>query len=665
LSEKATKTLIAAVLVAVVLFSVFVFILSLGEGGLLSGPKVYRYSDTPTVKPSKLEIEVLLNSLGQTMSPNDLSLLYEKLARVPQVDSTNDTIGDYTRTLFDLSGNLSLIESQLRAANSSLASGHRSEADALVRQLEQHSEQSATLLQSSYSLLNQIGEQYQIDTATQREKLHTLDQLYNNYSAQIDQLASELTIQTSLAQTILDLNSSARAAFVGENVLVYGSLRTVNDTVLADRNVTITWGYSTALLKSDFNGNFEGNVSFPLGFPAGLVIIEAVFNPSGQDKLLYEGATAQIQIQVAYRPSAIAAQIHPTNVKPLDIVDIWGNLTTLNRKPLEKRTIIMTLDGTSLGNATTDKSGFFYFYFHVPRAISNGTHVVEITFNAANDRFAPSNTTLAFNIEILETQTQIQVDRSTVLSGMNLVINGTISYVNATYNNQASPSSGNVTIYIDDVPYTNTTIGSQGSFVSSIQIPVGIGFGSHLIAVQYNSDRPWIQNSQGTIRVFVLSSPVIVLLVALIAIVSYLGTYVVARNRRGALQRRALLVQPTTQLQRPLLVESSHRNLLAAIEAETDNVSRAKTVYRLAQLMISKKLSVESRDTETPSEYLARVVKTAPSLNDSLAHIVELFELAEYSPYPIEADQIKEAKDRILELREELENVRTGEDYKD
>jgi hypothetical protein len=40
---------------------------------------------------------------------------------------------------------------------------------------------------------------------------------------------------------------------------------------------------------------------------------------------------------------------------------------------------------------------------------------------------------------------------------------------------------------------------------------------------------------------------------------------------------------------------------------------------------------------------------------------VELFELAEYSPYPIEADDAKEGREKLLELRNELEHVKTVE----
>jgi hypothetical protein len=663
LSERSRKTLVAWALLLVILSAGFTLLLSIREGGLVSGTKLYRYSEAPIVQPSKSDVEEILILLGQSMGPSQTTALHEKLAGLVETGSGNDIIGEYTRNLYDLSGNLTLIESQLIGARSFLTSGNRSEAVALVNQLESHRSQTGLLLQSTHSLLNQIGKQYQLDTKTQTGELNALDQSYNGYSTQIDQLVSELQTTTNLVQTILNLNSSARQVFVGENVLIYGSLEDVNGSALAHKNLTISWSGRNILLESDPEGKFEENVSIPVGFATGFTIVDCAFQPSGQDKLLYQPSMAQVQIQVSYRPSMIDAKINPATARPLDTVTILGNLTTMNLKPLENRTIVITLDGAILGNVTTDRSGLFNYQFTVPETESNGTHVVEAIFNAIDQPYAPSNATLPFNVQILETQTQVAVDRNTVLSGMSFVINGTVRYLNATYNNQTIPISGNVTVFVDGVPYTNATINNQGSFVSSIHLPLGISFASHMISVRYAPDEPWVHSSESIVRIYVLSTPVITLAAAVIAVESYLGTFIIRQRRRQVLQRQAMLAMPPAQAVPILSEELSQTNLIRAVEAETDDLSRIRRAFALAQLIIEKRMGVEHRDTETPYEYFTRIVEAAPVLKDSMSYLVELFERAEYSPYPIVGEHVTLAKKKLLELREKLENVKPGEEY--
>jgi hypothetical protein len=494
--------------------------------------------------------------------------------------------------------------------------------------------------------------------------LNTLNQAYNEYSTQIDQLASELNTQAVLIQTVLSLNSSAGEAFVGQSVRVFGILETANGTALGNRTVTILWGSNQVAIQSTSHGYFEANVSFVAGTTAGLVTIEATYEPSGSDKLLYLSSNAQVRVQLFYGPTVITANIAPISARPLDSMNVWGNLTT-TRGPLENRTITLQLDGTFLKNATTDKSGFFFFNFNVPRTISNGTHTVEVVFNATNDLFTPSNATLPFNVEISATQTQILLDRTTILSGMSFTINGTVSYFNVTNSNQTAHPSGNVTIYLDNVTYGNATLNSQGSFMSAVHVALGASDGAHSILVQYYPDKPWIQSSQNTVSFNVISVPMIVLATSVIAIASVLGTYAVRRNKRKSAQlREAPVIQPITQQQAGLSEEFSRSNLIAALDAQADNGSNIRTAYRLAQLMINARLGIEPRDSETPYEYRLRIEEAASPLKDSLGSLVELFALAEYSPYPIGGDDAKKAREKLLELRDELENVKTAEIYK-
>lgn len=663
MAGKFRGTLIAVVLLAFILTSVYLSTLLLSENGFLSRVQVHNYSDANEVSISDSQVKLLLGTIGQIINVSDLQLLHEKLAGVVQTTPTNDLLGQYTRTLFDLSGNLSQIRVELKVARSFLDSGDRIQASSVVRELKQRRDESGLLLHSSRSLLVEIGQQYQVDTTVESTKLNALNQLYQGYSVEINQLSSELSTQ-ALIPTVLSLNSSASQAFVGQTVLVYGFLRTSNRTALENRTVTISWALRHIAIEASFNGYFEANVSFPVGSTPGFTVIAVAYVPSGPDALLYLSSTASIQVQLFYEPTDLTAVIGPTVTRPLGSVDIWGNLSsTRGQTPLVNRTIVVQLDGALLGNVTTNKSGSFFFYFTVPRTTSNGTHIVEAVFNATNDLFAPSKVSLPFNVEILETQPQILFAPSTILSGMRLGINGTISYANFTDNNENVAPSGNVTIYLDNTPLANGTLNRQGSFISQLPVGLGTSFGQHSIIVQYTPDEPWLQSSQATVGFYVINTPLVALTSSIVAIAAALGAYAVVRNKRKVALETAKARTQLVAKERPVLSqEFSPSNLKAALETQTDSASKIKRAYSLAQNIIGLKLGLEPRTGETPSEYVLRVAEASPSLNDPLEALVDLFTFAEYSPYPIEAEHAKQARERLLELRAELENVKASED---
>ena len=210
-----------------------------------------------------------------------------------------------------------------------------------------------------------------------------------------------------------------------------------------------------------------------------------------------------------------------------------GSLSSTDGLPLQFRTITFQLNGTSLGNATTGNTGSFAFPFQVPRSLGNGTHILDVAFPAAREQYAPSNTTVQFTVEIIGTQTHVSIDRSSILSGMNIVMNGSVTYANGTI-----PRGANVTIFLDNFTYANATISSDGSFLSVVQLPIWSAFGSHSLKAEYISNQPWIQSSQSVTHVFVYSTPLIILVALAIATASSIGFYLVRRRRAAHVAAR-------------------------------------------------------------------------------------------------------------------------------
>ena len=116
-------------------------------------------------------------------------------------------------------------------------------------------------------------------------------------------------------------------------------------------------------------------------------------------------------------------------------------------------------------------------------------------------------------------------------------------------------------------------------------------------------------------------------------------------------------------LPQPVVVEKraretfSREDFISEIKAESIHAARIRKAYSLAQVIINAKIGEPSRTGETHWEYFSRVTKLVPKINDTLRRLVELYELAEYSPYPIESTQSREATEVLLELREEIETV--------
>ncbi len=117
------------------------------------------------------------------------------------------------------------------------------------------------------------------------------------------------------------------------------------------------------------------------------------------------------------------------------------------------------------------------------------------------------------------------------------------------------------------------------------------------------------------------------------------------------------LAQPMV-IERAPVEEFSVESLISAIKVEGLHAARIRKSYILAQAIINRRTGEAPRNSETHWEYFFRVTKSMPKITDTLKRLVELFELAEYSPYPIESAQSREATEILLELREEIETVK-------
>jgi hypothetical protein len=587
------------------------------------------------------------------MNPNQLNLLREKLKGVAPLPGQSDILGEYVQTLAAFSAKMDEIQTILEDAQSALASGNTKEASSDLQQLIKLREEAGELLQSLTVLIDRLSAQYEIDLTVQQQRVRQFASLYRSYSVEVDQLNASLKAQQGFVPTTLSLNSTKLQAFVNETIPVFGFLKSQNGTALTARNVIITlYGKPGFLRVTDSKGRFAANISFPVGISAGPAIVEADYVPEGSDARLYLPSTTLLSFQVAYRPSSIAAFISPSHARPRDLMTIHGYLSTPGGSSLPLRQVEVILNGTLLGEATTSRIGVFTFTFSVPRTLNNGTHALIVSFPARGEVYAPSNVTLPFTVDILATKTLIFTDRNSLLSGMNLIVTGNVTSANGT-----APTGTNVTIFLDNLPYRNVTINGDGSYLAVVQLPIWTSLGSHSIAAEYRSDRPWVQGSNAVAVVFIYNTPVILFVVVSIAAGSSLGFYLYRRGKRAVALAAVALPEPVA-IEKPMKMEFSPESMISAIENETPYAARIRKSFFLAQAIIDQKIGESSRTGETHWEHFFRVTKSVPWISDTLKRLVKLYELAEYSPFPIEPAQSREATELLLELRQQIETVK-------
>ena len=607
-----------------------------------------RYSDA---QESDTQAAAILARLAETMDTRDLSLLRSRLKGVVHLPGTGeDPLKEYLWVMSEFLGNMTEIETKINQTRAFVASGDVQQAKADLDQLQHLRDQAKPLLSSLPGLLNRVEDYYGVDASVQRQKVVELESIFSQYSDEIARLENQLQVQQDLIHTMLTLRSSKQQVFVEESLSVHGVLEMQNGTALVGRNITLSWNQNMTLKRTtDFSGKFEADLFFPIGAEAGSYAIQAKFEPQGSDGSVYLGCSATLEVQVAYRPSVIMAEIKPATSRPLDLVEVSGVLLGLRIVPLEDRIIETRFDGVSVGNATTDATGHFLFGFPVPRTATNGTHAVTVAFAPTLDRYSGTNATLTLTVELHTTRTEILLDRTTVFSGTTLTINGSVALANGT-----AWRYGRVHVYLDDSLLTNAVVMKDGAFHLAMQVPPNASFGSHAVQVQYSPDEAWVEGSEAVVRVYVYNTLVLVIALAGVAVSSSLGAYAIVRSRRAAKLPPPELPGPPPIVTPPTREEYSTKSLTATIQAERDDAAKVRRSYRLARSLLEQDMGEAPRESETHWEYFSRITSKSPGLAEPLRRLVELYELAEYSQFPIGADQSREAMEIILRLREQV-----------
>ena len=316
--------------------------------------------------------------------------------------------------------------------------------------------------------------------------------------------------------------------------------------------------------------------------------------------------------------------------------------------PISNSSIGSWTDASGHYNYSTT-AGTFIFDVWPPPTLPDYAHYQELGFIVSND--ITKNVTLVYG-----TRVDVSVDRISVFSGTRLTVEGTVRLTNGTTWNR-----GQVTVYIDGSPHANATLNGDGFYLSVIQVPLSMAFGSHSVRVELVPNEPWIGESQARAQVYVYNTPLIMVTAVIIVAVPSFAVYRTRRKRPGVAPVPAPMALPleaeTYPLEKyPLEEETGYspETLTAMVEAEHDHSAKTRKSHSLAQDLIDQKLGETRGKSETHWEYFHRVTKKVPNVEDSLKRLSELFESAEYSQAPMGRAQSEEAMKLLLRVREEI-----------
>jgi hypothetical protein len=614
-----------------------------------------RYSNVLVSNPSSaaaLAAMEQLTSPGTILNPNSLQVSLG----TPNLPS-QDPITKYLRTLSDISSNLQQMQSGLQASQTSLASRNTPATTAEVNHLLALKNQTGTLINTLYTLLGQVQSQHNVDpnqVQDIRQRIGELQRVYVEDYLEIDQLNAEITPRTVL----LNLEPSNSTVLVDTALQVDGHLEAHNGTILPQRNVTITWGSNATTILTGSNGQFIDTIIFPAGYSSGLTFIQASFQPQGSDEALYNPTKTSTVVQVIYPPTRIVSEVSPTIALPLDSVSVIGNLTALTGEPLQNRTLRVQLDNSRLGKVSSDINGNFLFTFQVPGTLADGKHTLQILFEPGSEILAPSNSTLYFEVQRETATIHTSSITANVLSGMGLTVRGVVAFNNSVNNNQAT-LSGNATALLDGIPVANSKIASDGTFSLTVSIPFTSSFGRHSVEILYSADDPRVDTAIQTIPIHVYNTPIIIAITAVLAS----GVFVARRMERRGGRLTTELIEVTGEPGMPVGEALPHitpfrairfdwEDAVRVVEAEKDPSKKIIRCYRIARTFVSNELNERLKESETHMEFYRHVVGLRSWTEDDLRVLVNLFELAEYSPYEIAASEGTQAEKRLKKIHD-------------
>jgi hypothetical protein len=187
----------------------------------------------------------------------------------------------------------------------------------------------------------------------------------------------------------------------GDNPGIKGQLFTGENTPLANSEIKIFYDNDLIVTTttSDF-GSFDSTFTIPNSSAVGQIPVKAQFPGTNY----YAEAILEDTLNVEANTDISIISPVKNNFLQNESVRVKGGIVDDDNNPVQNAMINLTFLNISR-NLTSDSNGSFETTFQIPENLSNGTYIIQITFDGINF-YLPSDESILLKIGIVESNQQ-------------------------------------------------------------------------------------------------------------------------------------------------------------------------------------------------------------------------------------------------------------------
>ena len=223
------------------------------------------------------------------------------------------------------------------------------------------------------------------------------------------------------------------------------------------------------------DGGFTALYAVPADSELGPVVMEAKFNGSTNYLPSNNSGIWTVFSQIVVTVN-IESQLATDQQTTID-----GFVGDNQLEPLEGMVVLISIEGISIGNATTDENGNFTFDWTVPNIFTDGEHIVDVNVPAQGYYRAGYGNSTFFLAH--KTGLAITIQDADATRGDFWYISGTLYDLDTALNDGLAGET--VNIYIDGVMVESVFTSISGEFVAQIRAESAYARGDHLLTFDF------------------------------------------------------------------------------------------------------------------------------------------------------------------------------------
>ncbi len=470
--------------------------------------------------PARYDYVSLLSSYSAAFdllaqgSYDDLPALLAELNQANLPDEVRELFHRYNALSQELARALNLAETRLDEAAELISGNNLSEAGALLDQVQTQLGSASLLSQDISTATVSISTKLKVSMQADRllgvayDNLVSAEQRTASAVARLQALRQDLLAQqeqakAALMPTELELAASSGAAALGEEITLSGRLR-AGGSPLAQRNVEVALGSSTANARTDMEGRYQLVLKVPYQYVPSLTL-QARYNPQGPDRETYQAAASTQTLLLQYYQTSLQVSL-PAELHPGRPATLQGSI--ISDGPAARRTLTVTLGDTVLAQGTVEPA---FSVTVVPPADGKLARYPLSVSLAPAGRYAGA----AITSPVLLTRIPLTVQTGT--RGLALVpgsyrLQGTVTAADG-----STPVSHVIVTLPDGTSYEARA--AAGAFDFSIRMPFDLAaLGSRALTISVQPEEPWYTPARAGVTCFIFN-PVDTGLVLLAALV--------------------------------------------------------------------------------------------------------------------------------------------------